>query len=257
MQSIINCRWRHSRWGGRATFSAGSLHSKCPLFKGASCRVHNGLWRWQWPILNHLEATAGIEMLTCYTNALGLNKEVTSFILMLHVHPHISQFPAQHTSEMEVKSATPSIYLLSNNIDSTTKFIYAMLRDRHICTCIRPDQFMRMSVGPDACSLHPNKFWIYIFLKFSLKKSDATKWYLIFILIFCPASGTWKRKALGCIAQYRNSEKYIFVALFLSSKPTQSFLLYLLCLEKIFNFCNILSYYQVFVLCRAGTSKFG
>jgi hypothetical protein len=129
VQSIINCRWRHSRWGGRATFSAGSLHSQCPLFKGASCRVHNGLWRWQWPILNHLEATAGIEMLTCYTNALWLNKEVTSFILMLHVHPHLSQFPAPHTPEVEVKSATLSINLLSNNTESTTKFIYVTLRE--------------------------------------------------------------------------------------------------------------------------------
>jgi len=165
VQSIINCRWRHSRCGGRATFSAGSLHSKCPLFNGASCRVHNGLWRWQWPILNHLEATARIEMLTCYTNALWLNKEVTGFILMpLHVHPHLSQFPAPHTSEVEVKSATLSIDLLSNNTDSTTKFIYVMLRDKHVS--IWPDQFMRMSVGPDACSLHPNIFWIYIFLKF-------------------------------------------------------------------------------------------
>jgi len=66
-----------------------------------------------------------------------------------------------------------------------------------------------------------------------------------------------KRKALECTAQYRNKKKYIFVTLFLSSKPTQSFLLYLLCLEKIFNFCNIFSYYQVFVLCTAWSSKFG
>jgi len=191
VQSIINCRWRHSRCGGRATFSAGSLHSKCPLFKDASCRVHNGLWRWQWPILIHLEATAGIEMLTCYTNALWLNKEVTSFILRpLHIHPHLSQFPAPHTSEVEVKSATLSIDLLSNNADSTTKFIHLMLHDRHVS--IRTDQFMRMSVDTDACSLHPNKFWIYIFLKFGKKKSDATKWYLIFKFISCPASDTWK-----------------------------------------------------------------
>jgi hypothetical protein len=53
-------------------------------------------------------------------------------------------------------------------------------------------------------------------------------------------------RRLGALASTVTGKSIFFVTLFLSSKPTQSFLLYLLCLEKIFNFCIILIFFSQF-----------